>query len=267
MRQWNQRAASVVLACVLASQVHPVPAEVGQGTAADASPLVDTPVEGASLGEWTARWWRWALGQWVEPFLDPDGRLCDIGQEGPVWFLAGTDGTFKPRRECAVPEGRHLLVPVINMIYWQPRGSDTPCSELQADAAVNNDKLVSAVAMLDGKPLGDIRLRRVRSDGCFRMDPDDPASRLGAADGYWLMLKPLPRGRHTLVVGANYGDTGQGYGGMRQNFEYVLDVGGQVLLSQQNAFGEKARHVTTSSRQQINHALQMERADHPSERM
>jgi hypothetical protein len=148
----------------------------------------------------------------------------------PVWFLAGTDGSFEPLRECVVPEDKYVLLPVINMIYWEPR-SGSSCSALQAGAAVNNQQLASATVLLNGESLGDIRLRRVRSEGCFPLQPDDSGSRLAASDGYWLMLKPLPRGRHTLVVAANYGDTGTGYGGMRQNFEYVLHVGSEVLLS------------------------------------
>src|SRR6476660_6689629 len=72
-------------------------------------------VEGRSFATLTADWWRWAQASAIPPYLDPDGRLCDTGQSGPVWFLAGTDGTFAPRRECAVPEGKHVLVPVINM--------------------------------------------------------------------------------------------------------------------------------------------------------
>lgn len=228
-------AAGVAVACALLAYAQaqartelPVTA---QAAPPQGGPLVHGMVEGASLGEWTARWWRWAHGQWVAPYLDPDGRFCEVGQAGPVWFLAGTDGSFDPLRECVVPEGKHLLVPVINMIYWQPRGTATPCSELQQGAAVNNDRLASAVVLLDGEPLGDIRLRRVRSEGCFPLEPGDPDSRLAAADGYWLMLAPLPRGRHTLVVSANYRESDTGYGGMRQNFEYVLDVGSEVLLS------------------------------------
>ena len=205
--------------------------------AASASPLVNDaltiePVEGQSLGAWTAQWWRWALAQPLEPYLDPDGRLCNLGQDGPVWFLAGTDGTFKPKRHCVVPEGKHLLLPIINMIYWQGNARrPSSCKELQASVAVNNDRLASAVVLLDGKPLGDIAMRRVRSDGCFRMDPDDESSRLAAADGYWLMLKPLARGRHTISVGANYGSPDSPAGEMQQSFEYELDVGGEALLS------------------------------------
>lgn len=192
------------------------------------SPLTRAPVAGVALPEWTARWWRWADAQRVPPYLDPDGRLCEVGQQGAVWFLAGTNGQFQPRRECIVPEGMHLLVPIINMAVYETRMRST-CDALQASAAVNNDNLLSAVVLLDGQPLGDMRAHRVASNGCFRMDLEDEASRLAAADGYWLMIKPLSRGRHTLSVGANYGTRqGGAYSGMQQTFEYVLHVGGET---------------------------------------
>lgn len=189
------------------------------------------PVDGVSLGHWTQRWWQWTDSQPVMPYLDTDGRFCDVGQDGPVWFLAGTDGSYAATRRCTVPEGKHLLVPVINMVYFQARDRDQPCSEMQAYAALNNDQLVSAVVLLDGKPLGDVRMHRVRSEGCFRLREGNPRSRLSAADGYWLMLKPLSRGKHTLVVGANYGLEYSPHGQMHQNFEYQLDIGGPQLLS------------------------------------
>lgn len=173
----------------------------------DASvPWTTDPVAGASLGDWTAQWWRWAESAPIEPYLDPDGRLCDMGQSGPVWFLAGTDGTYQPKRQCVVPEGKYLLLPVINMYYRRgaSKGPAPKCADVQAQVAVNNDHLVSAVVVLDGKSLGDIRVHRVRSD-CFQFDPECDCNALAAADGYWLMLKPLPRGHHTLSVGANYG--------------------------------------------------------------
>ncbi|WP_282298646.1 hypothetical protein [Stenotrophomonas sp. PS02289] len=200
-------------------------------------------VDGVSLSEWTARWWRWADTQEIPPYLDPDGQLCHLGQSGPVWFLAGTDGQFEPRRECEVPEGKHVLLPVINMISYGIDG-DESCRYLQRGAAMNNDHLVSAVVLLDGKPLPDVRKRRVSSDGCFRMDPDDKSSMLAAADGYWILLDPLPRGRHTLSVGAKY-DTRQGgdYSGMEQSFEYVLYVGGKgyMALDEEDASMQQGR--------------------------
>jgi hypothetical protein len=199
---------------------------------------VDSIVEGVSFGQWTAKWWQWAFAQPIAPFLDPDGRLCSEGQGGPVWFLAGTNGEFTPHRECVIPAGKYLLVPVINMIYMNHQaGHDpaktNPCATLQTDAAVNNDHLISAVVMIDGVLVEDVARYRVRSDGCFplTMDVDEASAQSAAADGYWLLLKPLPPGRHTISIGANYGAADSSYGHMLQNFEYLLDVGGRTDLA------------------------------------
>lgn len=189
-------------------------------------------VEGRGYAELSAAWWQWASNLPVEPYLDPDGRFCDLGQDGPVWFLAGTNGRFDARRECAVPEGKHVFLPIINMMVRQSvsspkRGGRAPCGELKADAAVNNDHLVSAVVLIDGVPVEDVVRYRVRSDGCFALFPDDPehGDLLAASDGYWLLIKPLPPGRHAIVVGANYGAPSGGFHRMLQNFEYELRVG------------------------------------------
>jgi hypothetical protein len=190
-------------------------------------------IDGLDHAEWTARWWQWAYGfaPGMEPFRDPDGRLCSVRQRGPVWFLAGTDGSFDARRSCRIPEGRYLLVPVINMVSFGAISGPNafPCRRLRASAAVNNDHLRSAVVVLDGKPLEASRIRRLGTRDCFdpRPEADDGGSGMrAAADGYWLLLPPLSPGRHVLSIGANYdapGDTT--YGDMVQNFEYTLDVG------------------------------------------
>lgn len=182
----------------------------------------------------TARWWRWALSMPVKPYLDPDGRLCELGQKGPVWFLAGTDGSFSAKRHCAIPEGKFLLIPVINMMQFNDNPNavhEDPftCAGLQEGAAVNNDRLAKALVMIDNVPIPHVTDYRVRSEGCFRLDPDNPASPLAAADGYWLLLKPLPVGRHTISVGANYNSKDGEYGKMVQFFQYTLVVGGDSI--------------------------------------
>jgi hypothetical protein len=216
-------AVAPVLAQHAAPDVAPAP---------EASVARDAKVDGASLGEWTARWWRWALSRPIAPFLDPDGRFCDMGQAGPVWYLAGTSGSFNVQRECVVPAGKHLLVPLINMVHMEADGAHPrACGEMQAAAAVNNDHLASAVVLLDGQPLPDAAHYRLRSDDCFVLDHDEYGDIHAAADGYWMMLKPLSPGRHTLTIGANYGAPGESYGRMLQNFEYVLHIGGRTILS------------------------------------
>lgn len=215
------------------STANPTPGT--HAAASSTSPLMapDARVDGKSIGEWTGRWWRWAMSQPIAPYLDPDGRICDEGQDGPVWFLAGTNGNFNPKRDCVVPLGKYLLVPVINMVYWEidPK-QPVNCADLQAGSAANNDHLVSAVVLIDGKPVADVAKYRARSNGCFVIDHDENGAELhAAADGYWLMLEPLSPGSHTLSIGANYGAPDEDYGHMQQNFEYVLHVGGRSILS------------------------------------
>ncbi|MEG2803676.1 hypothetical protein [Stenotrophomonas sp.] len=204
----------------------------GHAPSADASASGPLPasitreaVHGTPLAEWTANWWRWAEAQPTPPYADTDGSACAVGQRGPVWFLAGTDGSFQPQRTCHVPAGRHVLLPVINMLVYQGNAFER-CSQMQADAAVNNQHLRAAEVLLDGQSLGDIHAHRVASDGCFPLDAGDGEAALAAADGYWLMLKPLSPGRHTLQVRARY-DTPQGgaFSGLQQDFDYVLLVG------------------------------------------
>lgn len=217
----------------------------GAGAADPRAPIAPLPldarVEGRGYPALTAAWWRWATALDGLPYRDRDGRACAVAQDGPVWFLAGTTGGFNARRECTVPAGRHLLLPVINMIHHTRedalRGDRVPsCRQLQARAAVNNDRLSSAVVLLDGVPVADVQRYRVRSDGCFLLFPDrEPApghlAQVAASDGYWLLFPPLPPGRHTLSVGANYDADGSGYGRMVQSFEYVLWVGGEGVAA------------------------------------
>ena len=193
-------------------------------------------VEGRGYAELSADWWRWANAMPIAPYLDRDGRFCALGQDGPVWFLAGTDGSFDAKRECHVPAGKHVFLPVINMYRQTPRGVDKQtrrvqsCAELQGSVSVNNDHLLSAVVLIDGVQVRQVGDYRVRSAGCFKVWPDLPEddryyTPVAASDGYWLLLPPLPVGRHTVVVGANYGAPEGDFGKMVQNFEYVLIVG------------------------------------------
>ncbi|QCW26838.1 hypothetical protein FE772_15490 [Lysobacter enzymogenes] len=147
--------------------------------------------------EWTVRWWRWANNAFPDglaPYRDRDGRLCATGQDehGPVWFLAGTDGSFAAQRRCRVPAGAHLLVPVINMYFHAPTAGPhaMDCAEVKRAAAVNNDYLASAVVLLDGKPLA--RPLRLASR-CF--DPQAARAHPGPR-------RPLPRGRRRLLAAA-----------------------------------------------------------------
>src|SRR5690349_21500783 len=69
-----------------------------------------------SWEEWTAIWWNWAISvpRDKNPLIDETGKYCGEGQNGPVWFLAGTSGnTYKAERRCNIPSERAILFPII----------------------------------------------------------------------------------------------------------------------------------------------------------
>lgn len=233
--------ACLLLALCLPAAGFASPQETGAQTPAAASPAdperdpVFPDVNEANLGELTVRWWQWAMALPVEPYLDPDGSLCPLGHMGHVWFLAGTDGVRDDIvRTCEVPLGVPLLLPVVNRYaarpFAAPRLGDTvpECEQLQAQAAMPPDGLVRAKVTLDGVELGPVTAHRVPSAGCFNPypwlpEPEGKPAPLAASDGYWLLLDPLPPGRHVLDVDAHYRREGFE---IVQRFRYVLQAGG-----------------------------------------
>lgn len=203
---------------------------------ANASDLAYPPgssVKGRSMGELTTEWWQWAMAfpDDVSPVHDLSGANCGIGQSGAVWFLAGGFGSSKIRRVCSVPDGKTLLFPLINMAYW-PRKNNLSytCDQAKVSAALNNETALDLFAEVDGVAVDGLKQHRVTSEKCFNVFARIPSSQRSynaypsASDGYWLVLKPLPKGRHILKFGGKYNRNSSAYGRMVQDIEYELIV-------------------------------------------
>lgn len=183
---------------------------------------------GKSYEEWGAKWWQWveAIPYSINPMYDDTGRYCGVNQHGPVWFLAGTTGT-EATRACTIPAGKMIFFPIINY------NSDYPCpvpgfqpgpgQSLEQFLTIGYsgnvgvrqyvDHVTAVSASLDGVQVQDLLLppeaspyRTTSPMFFFKADPSlavgDPClpkAFAGVSDGYWVMLKPLPRGRHTLM--------------------------------------------------------------------
>src|SRR5690349_1562093 len=91
---------------------------------AQAQPVTDY---GASYGEWSARWWEWALSipAAQNPVLEQNGANCGIGQVGNVWFLAGSFSGNPVTRACTLPAGKPIFFPLINAAGFDPQGNET----------------------------------------------------------------------------------------------------------------------------------------------
>ena len=170
----------------------------------------NSQAHGLTYGEWSARWWKWALEQpaALSPLVDPTGANCAIGQSGSVWFLAGTFGTSTPvTRMCTVPPGTTLFFPVANAFY----SAEGTFSEMQALATAEVNTATDLSVTVDGKAITNLGSYRALSPD-FTLDlptgnifgaPAD-AYKPSASDGYYIMLTPLTPGAHTIQIKARF---------------------------------------------------------------
>ncbi len=215
---------------------------IAGGTIAPSNALADaTPtVLGKTIGEWSEKWWQWAysIPTPSNPMLDTSGAYCDVGQRGPMWFLAGYfigDGT-PVVRDCTVPRGKYILFPIANATWIQTR-QDQEVNPQYTETdyrRLANEFLPPSVggdieASLDGNPIiFNPKTPIIQSQSpVFKatFPTDNVFSAFGylasdltgypiVSDGWWVVLPPLAPGEHVLHFRA----------GQSQNMTYHLRV-------------------------------------------
>jgi hypothetical protein len=174
----------------------------------------DSPHYGATYGEWSARWWQWALAQPIEvnPLLDSTGEHCQEGQFGSVWFLAGTF-TGSATRSCTIPADTALFFPVGNQLCLATKVNETAdkmqeCARRGMRHLLNKYKVLTAE--IDGVPIEQLEQYRVASPIFEVTLPESnvtglPAGTYGpaAADGIYLLISPLSAGEHVIHFSVN----------------------------------------------------------------
>ncbi len=167
--------------------------------------LPDEPIDGATLGEWSARHWQWTVSfpVGINPGHDVTGATCGYGQSGPVFFVPRN---FPP---CIVPSGVALFVPI----------AGTECSTaepppfygqremaLRSCAAAEVDRYTGIVVRVDGQRVPDIAAHRASSPRFTMILPQHNVLGVplgvadAVADGYQVILRPLPAGEHEIVT-------------------------------------------------------------------
>jgi hypothetical protein len=166
----------------------------------------DSDPYGVSYAEWTAKWWQWVLSIPAKnnPINDNNGINCAINQSGPVWFLAGT-GRGAAERNCTISTGKAILFPILN---YGATFADEPTikseQELISLAKREMDVISSLEVTVDGVKLNGLERYRVRSPIFDVVLPEinlfggTPGPTRGVADGYWLFLEPLFKGKHKI---------------------------------------------------------------------
>lgn len=189
-------------------------------------------IAGKALHQYANIWWQWtsSMSDKTSPVRDKIGDKCHINQQGDVWFLAGGYGTSKIKRHCIIPTGKHIFFPIINMAYWSKNDISKTCEEVKQESALNNSELYFVYAELDGHSIPNIRNNRIKSKDCFDLHElliqTQTAKKVypTATDGYWLMLRPLSKGIHSLKFNAQYNHNTAVHGNMMQDIEYTIEV-------------------------------------------
>lgn len=180
---------------------------------------------GMTYGEWAGAWYQWAVGIPLDmnPILDETGEFGDIDQGGSVWFLAGTFGG-PAERTLTIPPGKTLFFPLLNALWWAPNDLEFAAFVVDEYLGLDPDdytdeELIKLTAIwnvtfeelemtctVDGVPLSNLEQYFAVSPG-FRITDTDLIDDLGipideentaVAAGYWIMLRPLPPGEHTI---------------------------------------------------------------------
>jgi hypothetical protein len=186
----------------------------------------DAHVFGRSFERWSELLWSWIYAQPFDdnPLLDPTGADCNIGQHGPMWFLASVPGSAlgtDVSRTCTIPHNRPILVQLSSLL------NDYPCPDPTFHPAPGQslfefliepvtpifDDYSGAVITFDGVELVDPLSYRYTSDDLFSFKADvsmqtfDPCvtgdHQPAVSDGFYLPFRPMTPGAHTIVINAH----------------------------------------------------------------
>lgn len=192
----------------------------------------DSKPFGKSYREWNAEWWKWAYSMPVDQHPLFDTADCSERQPAKVWFLGGAFNAATATRNCTVPGDKALFFPILNIECATLEGNGATEKELRACTKSLMKLATDLAAEIDGISVKHLEKYRVGSTS-FTYGPlpennvplyngyDAPAgaTSLAAADGYYLMLAPLSKGKHTIhFTGRLLGE----YGG--SPIDFTLDI-------------------------------------------
>lgn len=199
----------------------------------------DVPVSGVSQAVWGDQWWQWSVSYPIgsSPILDMTGAFSHLGDQGSVFFLAGTLGG-PVTRTASIGVGQHIFIPFIPTVSIAPLFGNTE-AEIRQDAADTLGVVSNLSISLDGSPVplppstsSLLDFQQISPPGTFGIDFPvnnifgvDPGTYQSVAIGYWAMLTPLSLGTHVLHVTAQSDGTGA-YAGITtvQDITYNINV-------------------------------------------
>lgn len=200
----NLRLSTVVAAlAVLALALTACGDGEGGGAKGRILPL-DSSVEGETYSELALRWEQWLLSIPSDrnPSTDPDGRYCQEGQTGQVFFL-GTNFGGTSVRSCTVPSDKTLLVSPGGAFCILHISGDTG-PQLKTCVEDGLSEVTVLQLEIDGAAVPDVRSFRIVTPLLSITLPEDNVLDLLAGEqqlvaGHWfLLISSLEEGEHVI---------------------------------------------------------------------
>jgi len=199
----------------------------GLGMSSPVSAEFGAIIHDKTYGEWSADWWQWQEANFPD-FDFGDGLVdCSVGQSGPVWFLAGTGGG-SAERECTgrLTGHKHLFIPLVNGNVFDEPPTIEERRELldglfsEVPAGVFNSEACDLRIKVDSVPaVFSTPIVRTQSPPFnYFGDPET------IADGYWVMLDPLPSGVHEITFAGGLCDIDTGDSLFHVDVTYTVTV-------------------------------------------
>ena len=192
---------------------------------------LDEHIYGKNYSEWGGQWWLF-LSNFTStdvPAGDNTGGRCNDKQIDPnMFFLFGTFGNQdKITRECTVPSSKAILVPVLvsECSDLERKSLDTPENRRNCVYEGTKENVNKLNFSLDGIPLTNVTNYfteiplnvTLKGGNAWGVDPGDAMAHTG---GYYVILKPLSPGKHTIAFDADKSGTGA----ITIDLEYNLNV-------------------------------------------
>ena len=169
-------------------------------------------IAGMTYGQWTVKWWQWALSMAADenPVEDKTGMNASKNQPKDVWFLAGIFGkensfTKFPTRSCRIPTGVPILIPVINceadMIEYPHLRNDQDILndvQRQANSIEKKECYINGELTFPERVTSDPQIFDITIQQDFTKEKTRDDSSHASADGYWVFLKCLPVGEYSI---------------------------------------------------------------------
>jgi AAA15 family ATPase/GTPase len=159
-----------------------------------------------AYAKWTEKWWQWAFSipKDNNPIVDKTGENCGKGQEGPVWYLAGTTkNSSHAKRNCVIPHQKSILFPIIVSLFSRSEKPTMTDEELVRHTAKDIDQTSFLEVKIDDFNFTDLSKFRVQS--FFNLDLIEgniwdlkSGCTMAASDGFWVFIKSLNMGNHTI---------------------------------------------------------------------